>query len=87
MRDQAQTPPNAIPERQAELARQALKTAQVVDYAVQVLGTRDHVLRWLQSPNRALGGVTPATLLSTGAETDADQVEELLGRIEHGIYS
>ena len=41
--------------------------------------------RWLQKPNRALGGAIPIDLLSS--DLGADQVETILGRIEYGVYS
>ncbi|HSS78656.1 MAG TPA: MbcA/ParS/Xre antitoxin family protein [Thermoanaerobaculia bacterium] len=53
--------------------------------AVEVLGGREKALRWLDSPNRALGGRRPLDLLDTGLGTK--QVEVILGRIETGVYS
>lgn len=40
---------------------------------------------WLKQPARALGFVTPLTFAET--ETGAREVEALLGRIEHGVFS
>jgi ribosomal protein S16 len=45
----------------------------------------ERAVRWLHRPNRALGGPAPLTLLDT--DLGAQQVEQLLGRIEHGVYS
>jgi len=42
-------------------------------------------LNWLQSPNAALGGVTPLSLLDT--DIGADGVLDTLGRIEHGVFA
>ncbi len=41
--------------------------------------------RWLHSEIPALGGIRPVTLLET--ETGRQQVRDILGRIEWGIYS
>src|SRR5262249_55370620 len=40
---------------------------------------------WLNSPNRALGGVTPMSMLET--EGGAHEVINILGRIDYGVYS
>ena len=40
---------------------------------------------WLHSEIPALGGIRPATLLAT--EAGRQQVRDILGRIQHGIYS
>jgi putative toxin-antitoxin system antitoxin component (TIGR02293 family) len=50
-----------------------------------VLGSEEKAARWLHTPNRALGGNLPLELLDT--DLGSRQVEEVLGRIEHGVYS
>jgi uncharacterized protein (DUF2384 family) len=40
---------------------------------------------WLQRPNRALNGELPIRLLDT--DIGARQVEDILGKIEHGNVS
>lgn len=42
-------------------------------------------LRWFQSPNRALGGLSPIEAAAT--ETGAREVENLIGRLEHGVFT
>lgn len=61
------------------------RLARLAAQAVQVLGSEDKASRWLHAPNRALGGEAPLTLLDT--DLGARQVEDVLGRIEHGVYS
>jgi putative toxin-antitoxin system antitoxin component (TIGR02293 family) len=61
------------------------RLARLAAQAVEVLGSEDKASRWLHTPNRALGGEAPLTLLDT--DLGARQVEDLLGRIEHGVYS
>ncbi len=41
--------------------------------------------QWLKSPQRGLGGVIPLDYAQT--ETGAREVENLLGRIDYGVYS
>ena len=61
------------------------RLARLAAQAVEVLGSEDKASRWLHTPNRALDGEAPLTLLDT--DLGARQVEDLLGRIEHGVYS
>lgn len=42
-------------------------------------------LRWFTEPNRALGGLAPIEAAAT--ETGAREVENLIGRLEHGIFT
>ena len=53
--------------------------------ATGVLGLRASAQRWLATPNTALGGINPESLL--GTDRGLKDVEDLLGRIEHGVYS
>lgn len=69
------------PDESDRLARLARVAAQAID----VLGDEERATSWLRSPNRALGGSTPLHLLDT--DLGARQVEEVLGRIEHGVFS
>jgi putative toxin-antitoxin system antitoxin component (TIGR02293 family) len=39
---------------------------------------------WLSSPHRALAGGVPLSLAET--EAGAREVEDLIGRLEHGVY-
>jgi putative toxin-antitoxin system antitoxin component (TIGR02293 family) len=61
------------------------RIARVAGQAVAVLGTEEKATTWLQRPNRALNGELPIRLLDT--DVGARQVEDILGRIEHGIVS
>ena len=42
-------------------------------------------LRWFTSPNRALGGLSPIEAAAT--ETGTREVENLIGRLEHGVFT
>ncbi len=42
-------------------------------------------IQWLNSPNRGLGGRTPLQMAQT--ETGSREVENLIGRLENGVFS
>ena len=46
-------------------------------------GNREHALDWLKHPNPALAGETPLKRADTA--TGAEDVIDLIGRLEHGI--
>lgn len=61
------------------------RVARVVSQAIEVLGSIDKARVWLKTPNRALGCEIPLTLLDT--EIGARQVEDVLLRLNYGIFS
>jgi putative toxin-antitoxin system antitoxin component (TIGR02293 family) len=62
-----------------------LRLVRLYNIALEVFGSSEKAWRWLRGPNRALGGVEPLSLLDTDLGTEA--VEDVLGRIEHGVFS
>jgi putative toxin-antitoxin system antitoxin component (TIGR02293 family) len=62
-----------------------MRLVRLVAHAADVLGTRKKALHWMASPNRALEGATPASLLDTDIGTQAAQ--EVLTRIDYGVFS
>ena len=69
------------PDESDRLAR----LARVVARAEEALGSTQKAHHWLKRENRALGGAQPLSLLDSDAGALA--VENVLGRIEHGVYS
>lgn len=69
----------------ADESDRLIRAARVMANAKRVLGSRDKAAHWLRTANRALDGAAPLFLLDT--DIGAEQVSEILGRIEHGIYS
>jgi putative toxin-antitoxin system antitoxin component (TIGR02293 family) len=61
-----------------------LNTVDVTARAIEVFGTREKALRWLQTPVRSLGDQTPLSLLNSA--DGASQVRDTLGRVEHGVW-
>ena len=62
-----------------------VRLGRIVALAVEVLGDRAKAARWLRQPNRALGQLVPLHHLDT--DLGAREVETVLLRIEHGVYS
>jgi putative toxin-antitoxin system antitoxin component (TIGR02293 family) len=60
------------------------RVARVAALAMEALG-HDDGLRWLREPNVALGNRVPLAMLGTDA--GVHQVEQIIGRIEHGVFS
>ncbi len=61
------------------------RVAHTTLVAAEALGSLEKAREWLARPNRALGGDRPVSYLDTGI--GERQVEELLLRLGHGIYS
>jgi putative toxin-antitoxin system antitoxin component (TIGR02293 family) len=61
------------------------RTATIVALAARVLEDGERGIAWLGRSQMGLGGKVPFTLMTT--EAGCDQVEKLLLRIEHGVYS
>lgn len=84
-------PPRTLARRRLERRLDAdesdrlYRLVHVAAIAMVVFGAEDPAATWLHRPNRALNGERPIRLLDT--EVGARQVEDLLGRIEHGIPS
>lgn len=69
----------------SEESERVVRLARVLSEANDVLGSLDKARRWLQRPNRALGGEVPLHLLDTDIGTNAVITE--LGRIDHGVFA
>ncbi len=61
------------------------RIGSLFDRATIVMGNELAARKWLKTPNRALGGVPPLEFADT--EPGAREVEDLLGRLEHGVFS
>lgn len=55
------------------------------DRTVEVLGHKDTARHWFKTPKKALGGCSPLEYADT--EPGAKEVEDLLGRLEHGVFA
>jgi putative toxin-antitoxin system antitoxin component (TIGR02293 family) len=68
----------------SEESAKLVRLARVVERAGEVFEDLDPALDWLKSPNAALSGVTPLSMLDT--DIGAEAVLDTLGRIEHGVF-
>lgn len=62
-----------------------VRFARLLGHAVHLFGGIEDARRWLKSPQRGLGGAVPLDYAQT--EAGAREVENLLGRIDYGVYS
>ena len=62
-----------------------LRIATLLERAAQVFENVQDAADWLKTPNLSLSDVTPLDYADT--EIGAREVENLLGRIDHGVYS
>lgn len=69
----------------ADESDRLLRVVRVATLAEDILGETGKAARWLRRPNRALGGDTPLERLDT--DLGASQVEAVLHRVEHGVFS
>lgn len=69
------------PEESNRLSR----VAAIVLRAIELFEAPEVAGRWLRRANRALQGQAPIELL--GSDAGARVVEQVLGRIEHGVYT
>jgi putative toxin-antitoxin system antitoxin component (TIGR02293 family) len=66
-------------------SERVVRFARLMGKAAKVLGGIEAARQWLNSPQFGLGGAVP--LDYAGTEIGAREVENLLGRIEYGVYS
>ena len=62
-----------------------VRFARLMGKAIAVLESEENARQWLSSPQFGLGGAVPLVYAET--EVGAREVEDLLGRIEYGVYS
>lgn len=62
-----------------------VRFSRLMTKAAEVFESTENARRWLGSPQVGLGGAVPLDYAET--EIGARQVEDLLGRIEYGVYS
>ncbi len=63
-----------------------LRAARLVDMVVDLFeGDLDAARQWLQAPQPGLGGESPLDF--AGTEVGAREVERLVARLEHGVFT
>ena len=69
----------------SEESAKLVRLARVVVRAEETFEDFDTAVDWLKSPNAALSGALPLSLLDT--DIGAESVIDSLGRIEHGVFA
>jgi putative toxin-antitoxin system antitoxin component (TIGR02293 family) len=62
-----------------------IRFARLLEHATDVFGDIDKARAWLKHPQYGLGGAVPLEYAET--EIGAREVDNLLGRIDYGVYS
>jgi len=62
-----------------------VRLSRLLEKTVQVLGTQESAVQWLKAPRSHLRGQTPLEMVET--ELGTEEVINLLGRIEHGVFT
>lgn len=71
-----------LPEPAAEVVLSIVRTLKK---ATEVFGSEQAGIRWIKTPNVALGGKTPFQAMKN--RFSAEEVMNILGRIQYGVYS
>jgi putative toxin-antitoxin system antitoxin component (TIGR02293 family) len=62
-----------------------MRLSRLLDHAAKVFGDVEKARAWLKFPQHGLGGAVPLDYAQT--EVGAREVDDLLGRIDYGVYS
>jgi len=77
---------NAAGRLRPDESERLLRISTIFEKAVELFeGDIGAAANWLRAPKRALGGQSPLTY--SGTELGAREVERLIGRLEHGVFS
>ena len=66
----------------------SIKLFEIADlflYGIEVFESQENFFKWLNLPNTALGGLQPIELIEI--PNGVSKVRDVIGRIEHGVYS
>jgi putative toxin-antitoxin system antitoxin component (TIGR02293 family) len=90
--EQLVVPKRTLARRKSEAANlnqvetdRAFRVAHVIKNAERVFGDKEKAHHWLRSSRPQFSGQTPLSMLAT--EVGTRMVEEILGQIDHGMFS
>ena len=69
----------------ADESDKLVRFSRLLQHATDVFGDEAKAREWLKLPQRGLGGAVPLDYAET--ELGAREVENLLGRIDYGVYA
>ncbi len=67
------------------LSERIVGLADLYTYGIKVFGGKEIFNLWMNEPNRALGGKTPLDIIDS--QFGREEVKNVIGRIEYGVYS
>jgi len=65
-------------------SERVVRFARLFGIAMEVLGTEEAAREWLRTPNPGTAGESPLSYADT--EFGAREVENVLGRLDHGVF-
>ena len=69
----------------AGLSEKILGMADLYSYGFEVFEDENRFTQWMSKPNKALGGQAPYDLIDN--QFGREEVKNLIGRIDYGVYS
>ena len=69
----------------ASLSERIVGLVDLYDYGFKVFEDKEKFNRWMVAPNKALGGNAPFDIINS--QFGREEVKNILGRIEYGVYS
>lgn len=70
----------------AEESDRLMSVSRVLSKAIDLFsGRTENAMAWMMRPNLAFGDITPLEMAST--EVGCREVENLIGRLEHGVFT
>ncbi|MEO8712852.1 MAG: antitoxin Xre/MbcA/ParS toxin-binding domain-containing protein [Parafilimonas sp.] len=69
----------------ASLSERIISMADIYSYGYEVFEDEDRFNRWMFTPNQALGGEVPYELMDN--QFGREEVRNIIGRIDYGVYS
>jgi putative toxin-antitoxin system antitoxin component (TIGR02293 family) len=69
----------------ANVSEKIVGLADIYSYGYEVFEDKEAFNQWIKRPNKTLGGSTPYELLDS--QFGREEVRNLIGRIEYGVYS
>lgn len=67
------------------LAERIVALADLYSFGYEVFDNEEHFNDWMSHPNQALGGKPPFDFIDN--QYGREEIHNLIGRIEHGVYS
>ena len=68
-----------------QIAERIVALADLYSYGYEVFGDKPAFNHWMFASNQALGGLTPFSIIDN--QYGREEVRNLIGRIEYGVYS